>query len=187
MFSKVRYEGFAEMGKNPASVEMDSKELILNRDTFPKLPKFTQKFIIEHEKGHLAHDTDSEELADAYALKSLYKSEHKSLKKSVKALVDILPEDNKRIEILYNKALNLDNGKEIEMVNLNKILAGKNGVRTRFNADGEDDEETKNEVITNKRTGKRSKRYVDFMGFAMTPAEVAILIVAVIYVFKIIK
>ena len=112
MFSKVRYEGRAEMGNNPASVEMDSKELILNRDRFPFLPNFTQKFIVEHEKGHLAYNTDSEELADAYALKSLYKSEHKSLKKSIKALADILPEENKRIESLYYKALNLDNGRE---------------------------------------------------------------------------
>ena len=70
MFNKIRYEGFSEMGKNPASVEMESRDLILNRDTFPLLPNFTKKFIIEHEKGHLAHDTDNEELADAYALKS---------------------------------------------------------------------------------------------------------------------
>ena len=184
MFSKVKYEGFAEMGKNPASVEMGTKELILNRDTFPHLPNFTKKFIIEHEKGHLDYNTDNEELADAYALKSLYKTERKSLKKSIKALVDILPDGDKRIESLYNKALKLDNSEEIDMVSLNRILAGRSDIR-RFNADG--DVEDENLDLGEKSTRKRPKRYVEVLGFSMTPAEVAILILCTLTVFKYLK
>jgi hypothetical protein len=190
MFNNVRYEGFAEMGKNPASVEMGTKDLILNKDTFPRLPKFTQKFIVEHEKGHLLYDTDSEELADAHALQSLYKTERKSLKKSIKALVDFLPENDPRIETLYNKALEIDKGENnMAKFNMNSFLAGTqpNGLRTfRRHADGDEDA-NEDSIIIDGQTGRKHKRFVKFLGFKMTPAEIAVLIVSCIVILKHLK
>jgi len=194
MFNSVKYESFAEMGNNPASVEMGTKDLIINKDRFPKLPKFTQKFIIEHEKGHLLYDTDSEELADKHALHSLYKTENRSLKKSVKALVDILPEDNKRIETLYNEALNLDKGGNNmnRQFNFNNFLAGSqpfNNLRTiRRNASGDccgDVDCTDENCVTN---GNRNrKRYIEVFGYEMTIGELAMVILCLITLFKILK
>ena len=188
MFNKIRYEGFAEMGNNPASVEMDSRDLILNRDRFPTLPNFTKKFIIEHEKGHLNYDTDSEQLADEYALQSLYKSEKKSLKKSIKALVDILPEDDQRIETLYNKALEIDKRNTMNKFNMTNFLAGNSGrLRTvRYNANGDADTADA-DTFPADRQGRRRKRYISICGYAMTPAEVAILVLSVITIFKLVK
>ena len=188
MFNKVRYESFAEMGNNPASVEMDSRDLILNKDRFPSLPNFTKKFIVEHEKGHLKYDTDSEQLADEYALQSLYKSEKKSLKKSIKALVDILPEDDQRIETLYNKALEIDKGNSMNRFNMNSFLAGNSGhLRTvRYNADGDADGADADAFSADRR-GRGRKRYITICGYAMTPAEVAILILCGLAFFKILK
>jgi hypothetical protein len=171
MFNSVKYEGYAEMGNNPASVEMGTKDLILNRDRFPKLPKFTQKFIIEHEKGHLKYDTDNEQLADAHALQTLYKTEKRSLKKSIKALVDFLPEDDPRIETLYNKALEIDKGENNmnRQFNFNGFIAGTqpfNNLRTiRRNAGGDccGDVDCTDENCVQKIENCR-KRYINFFG-----------------------
>jgi len=192
MFNNIRYESFAEMGKNPASVEMDTKDLILNKDTFPRLPKFTQKFIVKHEEGHLLYDTDNEELADAHALQSLYKTEKCSLKKSIKALVDFLPENDPRIETLYNKALEIDKGGN-DMRNkfdMNGFLAGTqpNNLRTiRRHADGDSDTEVDATSDSVEIRGRRKKRYIEVFGYAMTPAEVAILIICGFIILKFLK
>jgi len=192
MFNHVRYEGIAEMGMNPASVEMGTKDLILNKDTFPKLPKFTQKFIVKHEEGHLLHDTDNEKLADEYALQSLYKSEDRSLKKSIKALADFLPEDDSRIEALYNKALEIDKGKDMRTFNFTDYLrGGQPYLRTiRRNADGDAETppaETEATDTTTVVSGQRRKRFVNVFGYAMTPAEVMILVVGILIIFKYLK
>jgi hypothetical protein len=196
VFNSVKYEGFAEMGKNPASVEMGTKDLILNRDEFPKLPKFTQKFIIEHEKGHLLYDTDDEQRADEHALKSLYKTEHKSLKKSIKALVDFLPDGDPRIENLYNEALKIDKGENNmrQRIDFNSFLRGATptNLRTlRRNADGDCDDDLDCEgegCLQGRKSGRRQqKRYVDFFGYQMTPAEIAILIICGFMILKFLK
>jgi hypothetical protein len=104
----IVWEGYDTMGENPASVEMDTGKIILNRDVFPNYSKFTQLFILEHERGHYKLSTDSEEEADTYALNKLYKSTNKSLKKSMKAITDFLDIENPRVLSLYKKALTID-------------------------------------------------------------------------------
>ncbi len=106
--SKIVWENSITMGDNPASVEMDTGTILLNKDVFPNYSKFTQKFILEHEKGHYNIPTDSEEEADAYALNKLYKTTGKSLKKTIKAITDFLDDENPRVAELYKKALIID-------------------------------------------------------------------------------
>ncbi len=184
-FSAVKYETKKEMGENPASVDMLTGELILNRDVFLKKSKFTQKFIKEHEKGHLLLDTDNEQVADEYALTRLYKTANKSLKKSINALAEFLPDDDPRIENLYYKALELDksNRKNFTMGNINIRTLMKSGrgreVNFRRNADGDPE----NPETTPAET-TRPKRFVEVAGYAFTIFEV---IVGVLFVILAIK
>ena len=72
------------------------------------------------------------------------------------------------------------------MMRINDILTGKNGVRSRFNADGDENEGSGGDMVVT-QTGKRRRRFVSVFGYAMTPAEVAILILCVLWVFRYIK
>ena len=180
-FSRVIREGIDTMGYNPASVDMQTKELFLNKDVLPFHAEFTRKFIIEHERGHLHYNTDDEKLADKYALHALYKTEKKSLKKSIKALCDFLDNDNDRIEALYNECLKLD--KEMNNnVNINTLL--KNRAFFRQNADGSDDADALGLGTPSER---QSKRFVSIFGSVFTPFEVVMSIIAIIALYKYMK
>ena len=100
--------------------------------------------------------TDDEYLADKTALNKLYKTEHRSLKKGVKALADFLGDDDDRIERIYKEALKIDKG-----------MTNNNLFRNRrhpffMNADGENEGEDTNppDVVTgiadrqSRRTGR---------------------------------
>jgi hypothetical protein len=104
----VIWENRLTMGENPASVEMNTGNIILNRDVFPKYPKFTQQFILEHERGHFNIPTDNEAEADLYALKKLYKSTGKSLKKTMQAITDFLDNNDPRVMRMYQECLKID-------------------------------------------------------------------------------
>jgi hypothetical protein len=182
-FSGVKYESARQMGDNPASVDMVTHELILNRDVFPKKSSFTRKFIKEHERGHLILDTDSEEKADEYALRKLYKSENKSLKKSIKALTEFLPDDDDRIETLYNKALEIDKSNRNNFmgnINIRNLLRGGLPIGLtgyRRNADGGDD-------LPPIDTQTQKKRFVELGDFFVTPFEIAAVALLFILVLK---
>jgi len=161
------------MGTNPASVNMITGDILLNEDVYPRLPKFTQKFILEHEYAHYDLQTDSEDLADKTALQRLYKSEYQSLKKSVKALADFLENGNERIEIIYNEALKLDR-MDLRL----KSRGTQNHIFPYYQlrADGGESEspevaETGGAEVRGGRRSGMSRRFVTVMGYTFTVGE----------------
>ena len=87
--------------------------IIINPDLFNALTPFQQKFTILHEKGHINLQTDDEVAADAYAFDRLAGTEFKSLKQCLEFLSQLLvpglPSTDKRIQAMYNRALEWDN------------------------------------------------------------------------------
>ena len=100
------------MGTNPASVNLDTKEIRVNAPLFGMYTPLQQKLVLAHEKGHVHYDTvDNEEWADRFALELLAGSEPQSLRKSVDALLGVLasceiPESRKKAVII--SALRID-------------------------------------------------------------------------------
>lgn len=100
------------MGTNPASVNIDTKEIRVNAPLFSMYTPLQQKLVFGHEKGHVHHNTvDDEELADRYALELVAGSEPQSLRKSVDAFIGVLtscniPESRKKAIIV--SALRID-------------------------------------------------------------------------------
>ncbi len=79
------------MGKNPASVNLDTRVIRANAPLFKTYTPLQKSVVVLHEKGHVHYDTvDNEELADRYALEMLAGSEPQSLRKSVDALLSVL-------------------------------------------------------------------------------------------------
>jgi hypothetical protein len=214
MKNEIVWEGADSMGRNPASVEMDTGKIILNRDVYPYFSDFTQQFIKEHELGHYKLPTDSEYEADAYALNKLYGSTGKSLKKSMKAITDFLPVDDPRVIELYKKALLIDSKKnnnkkaKQELIELggsmrNKLTSmdnpfvrlnavGRPSAR-RYRADGEDPEgevviDYTDDEATNdrKRRGKYQNSQVRYtvFGIQMTILEILFAVFIIIYLYK---
>lgn len=100
------------MGKNPASVNLDTRVIRANAPLFKTYTPLQKSVVVLHEKGHVHYDTvDNEELADRYALEMLAGSEPQSLRKSVDALLSVLadcdvPESRKQAIIV--SALRID-------------------------------------------------------------------------------
>jgi len=125
---KISY-GFT--GKSPASVNRNSGEILLNEETFDKIEKDTQDFIIEHEKGHFVEQTSDEISADAYASSNFFGTRNGSLKKSLQALGQFLNVDgnenhNKRYYTQLKRALAHDyavNGNQKAFEGLKKLRA----------------------------------------------------------------
>jgi len=175
------------MGTNPASVNMLTGDILLNMNSFPYLNPFTQKFILEHEKAHFAQQTDCEYQADKTALNKLYKTEHQSLKKSVKALADFLDDDNARIEVIYNEAFNLDKGMN------NDLFRDR---RFPFNfraADGSEDGgvDTGGDSESPARRGRgwdrgdgTNRRFISLGGFVFTMGELLVIALLLVLVFR---
>ena len=174
----VLWGNYNLMGTNPASVNMANGDIILNMNTFPYLDRFTQKFIIEHERAHYLQQTDSEEQADRTALQKLYKTEHRSLKKSVKALVDFLGDEDSRIETIYNEALNLDR--------MNQELFRNR--RSPFrNADGDGGGVGENAPQNSRSRGRgdgTNQRFVTVGGYVFSIGELAIIALLLIAVLR---
>jgi hypothetical protein len=201
---KIKWEDKRTMDDNPASVEMHSGNIILNKDVFPKYSKFTQQFIIEHEKGHYLLPTDSEETADFYALKKVYKTTGKSLKKTMKAITDFLPESNPRVLKIYKHCLELDakdNGnkkaeKELENLKEDTQMKKMTGMYSPFlnqnamgrrRADGGENEGGGNADVDDKNTNNvevSNRKYIDVAGFQMTFFEIIISAVLLIFLVK---
>lgn len=112
------------MGVCPASVDMQTGVIFVNKSVWDRYDRFEKNFIICHELGHYNLDTDSEYEADAYALKHVYKTAPRSLKRALLALAKIRIIDYERLDRLYKEALkldasdgNLDAVRELEQIN----------------------------------------------------------------------
>lgn len=186
---KVLWGDYDLMGTNPASVNMQTGDILLNMNVFPYLDPFTQKMIVEHEKAHFDLQTDSEEEADRTALKKLYKTESRSLKKGVKALADFLGDDDNRIETIYNEALKIDKGMD------NNLFRNRRSPFNFRNADGSDDGVGggegggENPPAEGGRRGWQrgdgtNRRFVSMGGYVFSVGELAIVACLLILIFN---
>lgn len=96
------------MGSCPACVDMETGVISINRDVWGRFDQFEKNFILFHEIGHYDLDTDSEYEADEYALRHVYKSAPRSLKRALQTLYKIRVVDGRRLDHLYRVALTLD-------------------------------------------------------------------------------
>lgn len=111
------------LGRCPASVDMTSGVISINRSVWDQYDNFEKAFVIMHEVGHYVLDTDSEYEADAYALKHVYRTAPRSLKRSLQTLCKIRVIDPGRLDNLYKEALKLDaaDGNGIAQIELEQI------------------------------------------------------------------
>ena len=123
MVVKVRYVDSSVLGTCPASVDMRTGVISINKSVWDRYDNFEKAFVIMHEVGHYALDTDSEYEADAYALKHVYRTAPRSLKRSLQTLCKIRVVDPVRLERLYQEALMLDasDGNELAAIELQRI------------------------------------------------------------------
>jgi len=112
------YKSDGEMYDTPAAVDRESGTLFINPKLWFKLTRFQQRFIRFHELGHYVLDTDSEELADAYAFDHLVGSEHRSMKQMIETLETILDPNRTghriRIDALIKRAIEWDKAHPIK-------------------------------------------------------------------------
>lgn len=120
---KTRYVDSSVLGTCPASVDMRTGVVSINRDVWDGYDNFEKAFVIMHEVGHYVLDTDSEYEADAYALKHVYRTAPRSLKRSLQTLQKIRVVDAGRLNALYSEALKLDaaDGNQIAAIELERI------------------------------------------------------------------
>lgn len=120
---KVNYVDSGVLGTCPASVDMQTGVVSINRSVWDNYDPFEKQFILWHEVGHYDLDTDSEYEADAYALRHVYKTAPRSLKRSLQTLMKIKVIDITRLEHLYREALKLDarDGNQIAALELEEV------------------------------------------------------------------
>lgn len=120
---KAIYVDSSVLGTCPASVDMLTGVVSINRDVWNRYDNFEKAFVIMHEVGHYVLDTDSEYEADAYALKHVYRTAPRSLKRSLQTLQKINVVDTGRLNALYQEALKLDaaDGNPIAAIELERI------------------------------------------------------------------
>lgn len=122
---KVRYrEVDSSVLQNcPAEVDMDTGVISINKDVWDDYDEFEQSFVIAHEVGHYELQTDSEIEADRYALKQVYRTAPKSLKRSIQTLYKVGIIDTRRMMALYTAALQLDaaDGNQLAAIELQNI------------------------------------------------------------------
>lgn len=128
------------LGTCPASIDMKTGVININRDVWDRFDNFEKGFILMHEVGHYVLDTDSEYEADAYALKRVYRTAPRSLKRSLQTLMKIRVVDPHRLDALYREALTLDASDgnqiaaiEMERINDNQYFNHKNQIKMTKN------------------------------------------------------
>lgn len=119
----IKYVDASVLGRCPAAVDMQTGVISVNRSVWHNYDNFEKAFVIMHEIGHYVLDTDSEYEADAYALRHVYKTAPRSLKRSLQTLCKIRVIDHSRLDNLYKEALKLDaaDGNEIAGIELQQI------------------------------------------------------------------
>ena len=80
-------------------------EHIALKEAMARLTPFQRRFVILHEEGHYALNTDDEIRADAYAFDRLAGTEARSLRQSVESLEQILDDDNPTLRPRYRALL----------------------------------------------------------------------------------
>lgn len=132
----TQYVDAGVLGTCPAAVDMQTGLISINRSVWDRYDNFEKSFVIYHELGHYMLDTDSEYEADAYALRHVYKTAPRSLKRSLQTLLKIKVIDSRRLERLYAEALKLDAADgnkdavlELERINTNSFNQKTNIMR----------------------------------------------------------
>ena len=135
----ARYVDASVLGTCPASVDMQTGVVSINRSVWDSYDDFEKAFVVFHEVGHYVLDTDSEYEADAYALKHVYKTAPRSLKRSLQTLLKIRVIDGNRLNALYKEALALDAADgnadavlELERINTNNFTNQKSITMRNF-------------------------------------------------------
>lgn len=105
---QVQYVDASVLGTCPAAVDMLTGVVSINKSVWDNYDQFEKSFVLMHEIGHYVLDTDSEYEADAYALKHVYRTAPRSLKRSLQTLCKIRVIDPRRLDALYREALKLD-------------------------------------------------------------------------------
>ncbi|MCL1867429.1 MAG: ImmA/IrrE family metallo-endopeptidase [Paludibacter sp.] len=131
MLKTIYTDKYDIVGDSPAviveSLQTGHAVIYLNKNIFPRLTPFQQKFVVQHEIGHYLLDTDSEIAADTYAFDALAGTEFQSLKQSIAAIYDIIPVMNggrvPRLKSMVENALEWDyiNGNNIAGEELARI------------------------------------------------------------------
>ncbi|MBO7201858.1 MAG: hypothetical protein J6V54_10765 [Bacteroidales bacterium] len=132
----ITYVDSKELGSCPAAVLMDDGTIQINADVWHRYTPYQQQFILAHEQGHYELQTQSEELADLYALRTLHGTSPQSLKQSIDTLVkmgNVIPTE--RVMALYIQALKIDatiNQNQRAKTELAKICTGTSN-KTQIN------------------------------------------------------
>lgn len=108
MIVKYKQVGRDQLQNCPAEVDMATGVISINMDVWDDYDDFEKSFVIAHEVGHYVLDTDDEKEADLYALKAVYKTAPKSLRRSIQTLYRIGIVDTERMMSLYKHALSID-------------------------------------------------------------------------------
>ena len=119
-----RAVGYNELQDCPAAVMIDGNGLptfLVNRNSFPRMSDFEQRFALAHELGHYLMDSGDEEVADAFALGALAGTEPRSLKKSLSALYNLQTIPYDRMKALYMRCLQLDKNQKNNSKNIKKM------------------------------------------------------------------
>jgi hypothetical protein len=98
-----------DMGKNIATVDLETGNVYLNQHIFPRLPEDFQQFILLHEAGHLANKNQDDLTADKWAYKEFVKRGYQP-HRAADALLSVLDVQNNplhllRVQLLKNRAL----------------------------------------------------------------------------------
>lgn len=157
---KVQYVDSSVLGRCPASVDMSTGVVSINRSVWDRYDYFEKSFVIMHELGHYLLDTDSEYEADEYALRKVYKTAPRSLKRSLQTLCKIRVIDPRRLDNLYKVALDLDakDGNDVAAIELERINNFNNNknFRTMTKARGQETYPEKRNIVPNIRVIRRA-------------------------------
>lgn len=92
----------------PAEVDMETGDIWINTDVWDGYTEAEKRFILQHEAGHYAMQTGSEQEADAYALEQNFGQICDSLRSSFTALDKADVNNEERWNALYINALEID-------------------------------------------------------------------------------
>lgn len=128
----VHYPVFKENPSNPARVNVLTGRMEINDQAMFLLPKYAQKFVIEHEKGHYHLQTFDEIAADNYALRQMALKKPNSLWNHIKSVNMVTRGDEQRKQAAKVEALKIaaNNGSK-EAEKLLKSYANATGTREK--------------------------------------------------------
>lgn len=98
------YKYADNMGNNPASVNIRTGVVTLNRDMWEKLTDYEKAIILLHEEGHYINNTLNEIKADIYCIEQYMSRSTSPTKRQnlFKTVFKLVPDDNRKIEFVKN-------------------------------------------------------------------------------------